>query len=135
MAFKRKQVATAERYTKRVRENPFVEKISGPEDPRWPCVGVHLKMHKKVVVQDCDVYCGRARKGPCSGGWNLEASKWANHDYLGNMEYEDQVRAKPELMGALHELVNKRLGCWCLPATCHTEVLCKLVREHLAEKK
>jgi len=29
----------------------------------------------------------------------------------------------------LHELVNKRLGCWCKPGPCHGDILVKLIRE------
>lgn len=43
--------------------------------------------------------------------------------------YEEYIRNTPELMAALPELQNKTLGCWCKPASCHGDILIKLLKE------
>lgn len=79
---------------------------------------VHLLRRGGKVVQDCDVYIGRAM---CRGGWRLAASKWANPIQLKNVGYNRQemlrryrsyLLSRPDLMSQLHELKGKRLGCW-----------------------
>jgi hypothetical protein len=42
------------------------------------------------------------------------------------LRYEAHLRSRPDLMGALHELRGKALGCWCKPLSCHGDVLAKL---------
>ncbi len=117
------------------------------------CV-VHLRRRGGVEVETCDVYIGRAM---FQGGWRLPASKWANpfrlSDYGNNRAaclaaYEKYLRASPGLLGALHELEGKRLGCWCVEKRCltcgkargacrhldcHGDVLVKLLMERLVE--
>lgn len=92
---------------------------------------VHLKRKDGVIVQDCDVYIGRA----CSeGGWNLPASKWANRFTIlqyGSAEecarrYENYVLSRSDLIASLPELRGKTLGCWCAPRRCHGDVLARL---------
>jgi hypothetical protein len=70
------------------------------------------------VVQDCDVYIGRA----CNqGGWRLPASVWANKNKVGGPITVDKacrlfakdLGSTPTLMSKLPELKGKRLGCWC----------------------
>ena len=87
------------------------------------------------IVQDCDVYIGRSVK---RGGWNLEASIWANPfkrtPYVPGSTlaaYEKYVRSSTVLMNEIPSLVGKTLGCWCKPNPCHGDVLVKLVNEHL----
>lgn len=96
---------------------------------------VRIKRQGGRIVQDCDIYIGRA----CNmGGWNLSQSKWHNpyriKDYSDINEvlrlYENYIRASP-LIDQLEELRGKRLGCWCKPGPCHGDILVKL----LAEKK
>jgi len=41
--------------------------------------------------------------------------------------YESWIVKQPELMYSLHELHDKRLGCWCKPKKCHSDILLKLV--------
>ena len=68
-----------------------------------------------------DVYIGRP-------------SKWGNPFTIGSdgtrenviRLYEEYVKSKPDLMGALHELRGKVLGCWCSPKACHGDVLARL---------
>ena len=69
-----------------------------------------------------DVYIGRP-------------SKWGNPYRIGVdgtrdeviAQYEEWIKSKPELMAALNELKDKRLGCWCAPWPCHGDVLVKLI--------
>jgi hypothetical protein len=96
---------------------------------------VCLKRKNGVVVQDCDVYIGRA----CyRGGWKLEASKWANpysvkecggHGKVCEV-YKKYILGQPDLLADLKELVGKRLGCWCKKKPsdpCHGDVLVELI--------
>jgi hypothetical protein len=94
---------------------------------------VHLKRQGGREVVGCDVYIGRSMN---QGGWRLPTSIWANPFKLSEHSreevlrlYEEYVRKKPELMGRLHELRGKRLGCWCAPLPCHGDVLVKLLGE------
>lgn len=65
-----------------------------------------------------DVYIGRP-------------SKWGNPYTIGVDGTREEVikkfllylSKKPELQRALHELRDKRLGCWCAPKPCHGDVL------------
>ena len=92
---------------------------------------VHIKRVGGCVVQNCDVYIGRA----CNmGGWNLKQSKWANPFTLRNdsievviSKYENYIRNNSKLMNDLEELRGKTLGCWCAPGPCHGDVLIKLL--------
>lgn len=83
------------------------------------------------VIQDCDLYIGRAWK---RGGWDLTQSKWASpftvkqHGRILGL-YEEHVRNRPDLMNSLYELDGKILGCWCKPKPCHGDVLVKLLKE------
>ena len=100
---------------------------------------VHLKRKNGAIVQDCDVYIGRAMY---QGGWRLAASKWANPFRLTHpadrgrilVKYEALVRADPELMAALPGLKGARLGCWCKPLPCHGDILVKLLEEYLSSQ-
>uniref|UniRef100_A0A1X7T7B2 DUF4326 domain-containing protein n=1 Tax=Amphimedon queenslandica TaxID=400682 RepID=A0A1X7T7B2_AMPQE len=91
------------------------------------------------VIQDCDIYIGRAVH---RGGWNLEASKWANPFKIkpglpvGSVlsAYEQHVRSNPTLMRGIPSLAGKTLGCWCKPNPCHGDVLVKLFKEYLEKK-
>lgn len=92
-----------------------------------PTTVVRMKRSGGKVVQDCDVYIGRA----CHyGGWNLQESIWHNpftvakygRDQVLRL-YEERVRNSPFLMSKIHELRGKRLGCWCKPLPCHGDIL------------
>ena len=94
---------------------------------------VCLKRTKDKIIQDCDIYIGRQ----CNmGGWKLPKSKWANPYTLkeyGSAEevckkYKEYILNKPELLKDLHELVGKRLGCWCKGKhMCHGDILVELI--------
>ncbi len=112
-----------------------------PAEMKLPTV-VRIQRKGGRVIQNCDFYIGRECK---MGGWNLEASKWANPfslaAYGNNLEvvlskYEHHVSQRPDLLAALPELAGKRLGCWCDPKPgrnqwCHGHVLVKLFRSHV----
>ena len=92
---------------------------------------VHLRRLKGQVVQDCDVYIGRA----CNmGGWRLPQSKWHN-PYSVKQYGRDGALARyrtyiesnsNHLLDDLHELAGKSLGCWCSPSPCHGDILREL---------
>lgn len=101
----------------------------GQANPK--CRVVHIKRSKGVVVQDCDVYIGRA----CTyGGWNLDQSKWANPFTIASSgsaraaveRYRRYLLSRHDLLADLGELRGKRLGCWCKPGPCHGDVLAEM---------
>lgn len=95
---------------------------------------VHLRRSKGQIVQNCDVYIGRACQ---MGGWKLTSSKWQNPfsvKEFGRDEALERYRKYVEsneknLLDDLHELSGKRLGCWCKPLRCHGDILCELFRK------
>ena len=99
---------------------------------------VRLRRRGGKIVQSCNCYIGRAVK---KGGWNLNASMWANPMKrrkgmpLGSTlkDYEQYVRRNPMLMHEIPLLAGKTLGCWCKPNPCHGDVLVKLFQEYLEE--
>jgi hypothetical protein len=99
-----------------------------------PTTVVRIRRSKeKGIVQDCDVYIGRRMT---MGGWNLLDSIWRNpypvkkHGLEKSLElYEEHLRASPELLAVLPELVGKSLGCWCKPKACHGDILLKVMKE------
>jgi hypothetical protein len=89
---------------------------------------VKIMRKKNKVVQDCDVYIGRECR---KGGWNLDASKWAN-PFVGKEavdKYRKYILSKPTLLEDIEELRGKRLGCWCKPKPCHGDVLIELLNK------
>ena len=81
-----------------------------------------------------DVYIGRE----CYG---YKESKWHNPFKIGIdgtkadviAKFEAWIRQQPELLAQLHELDDKRLGCWCAPSACHGDVLVKIRKEQKRE--
>lgn len=80
---------------------------------------VRIRRNKNGVIQDCDVYIGRANN---QGGWNLSRSKWANPFTIkqyGSVEKVCDLYLKyiigSKLFHDLPELESKILGCWCDP--------------------
>lgn len=74
---------------------------------------------------DYDVFVGRP-------------SKWGNPFPIKQGQTREQVIEKyrqhilgrKDLLDALPELFNKRLGCFCAPAKCHADVLKELAEEY-----
>jgi hypothetical protein len=112
-------------------------KLQEEESSKNNTTVVRLKKRNGIIIQDCDIYIGRA----CSmGGWNLEQSKWANpftiREY-GSVEkvcdkYREYILKNNDLMNSLHELEGKRLGCWCKnkPSDlCHGDILIELINQ------
>ena len=82
------------------------------------CKVVNLRKEKY------DVYIGRG-------------SKWGNKFVIGKdgdreevvRKYKEWLLQNKELLGSLHELKDKVLGCFCKPKACHGDVLVELVNE------
>jgi hypothetical protein len=80
---------------------------------------VRIRRNKFGIIQDCDVYIGRANN---QGGWKLSKSKWHNPFTIkeyGSAEKACQLYFKyiinSNLFHDLPELESKILGCWCDP--------------------
>ena len=71
-----------------------------------------------------DVYIGR----PSKWGNPFEIGKDGNRKEVIR-KYREWILTQPELMNALPELIDKRLGCWCYPEKCHGDVLLSLIWE------
>ena len=94
---------------------------------------VRIRRKNGVIVQDCDVYIGRAQN---QGGWNLKSSKWANpfpvktHGLSNSLtlykEYITKRIDEDPITYDLNELRGKRLGCWC-DNRCHGDILVELI--------
>lgn len=130
---------------------PFEATCSGC-DGRWP-------VHKNAVSlpfeetlrrtragrwrkDQCDEYVGRGSKwgNPYVRPGAAQRSQYPVRERADPLAaYEKHVRQTPALIGALHELRGKVLGCFCVrlgteqpPAgeeKCHAQVLVRLVRE------
>jgi len=76
------------------------------------------------------VYIGR-------GSFLGKPSKWGNPFVLGQDgtrdevcdQYEEWLRARPELMASLHELRGRDLVCFCAPYRCHGDLLLRLANQ------
>lgn len=94
---------------------------------------VRIRRKNGQVVQDCDVYIGRACK---LGGWNLEESKWSNPFHIKEHGREkslalfrEYIIRRPDLLSQIEELRGKILGCWCKPNACHGDILIELLKK------
>lgn len=98
---------------------------------------VRIRRSNNKIVQDCDVYIGRAIT---QGGWNLRDSKWHNPYKIktyGSVKivcdlFLQYILESP-IFHDIPSLSAKSLGCWCerknIPpndAYCHGCVLIKL---------
>lgn len=110
---------------------------TGGEDDETALAGAETAAAAVVYVGDgYDVYIARKCK---RGGWNLEASKWANpfkaprdgsrHEIIEKYRRWITRGGGRHLLADLHELEGKRLGCWCAPKPCHGDVLLELLAE------
>lgn len=72
--------------------------------------------------EKCQVYIGRP-------------GKWGNPFIIGihgSREdvidmYRKWIVNQKHLISSLYELKDKKLGCWCKPASCHGDVLVEMV--------
>lgn len=92
-------------------------------------------MKKSTTVVHCkkshhDVYIGRPSKwgNPFKSGVDGTRSEVI-------AMYEEHILNSPDLLAALKELDGKILGCWCKPKSCHGDVLVKLVKQYVSNKK
>ena len=118
----------------------FIKLDSPTPDLLPPPTVVHLRRSKGKIVQDCDVYIGRA----CNmGGWRLNQSKWHNpysvkeYGRDGAIDrYRDYILSNEQnLLDDLRELSGRRLGCWCKPDRCHGDVLRELFLKQFRPSK
>jgi hypothetical protein len=81
-------------------------------------------MATKVVncrIDKYDVYIGRP-------------TKWGNPFRIGRdgsrleviRKYRSWIMGNDDLLASLHELKDKRLGCFCSPKRCHGDILVEL---------
>ena len=108
-------------------------------------IPVRIRRKGGVVVQDCDVYCGRRMT---QGGWKLSESPWANpfkavngdnQTAVNNYEVyiREEIQKNPGLWWERLEPIISAgrpvtLGCWCKTTPdipCHTDVIAKICRE------
>ena len=79
-----------------------------------------------------DIYIGRPSKwgNPFSHKEGTKAKYKVETREEAILKYKEWIQTQPELMGALHELKGKVLGCWCRPfRACHGDILAKLAEE------
>lgn len=75
------------------------------------------------------------RNEPFDVDISRSGGKWGNPFEIGPRctreqaiaKYEVYLRRTPCLLKDLHELVGKRLGCYCNPLPCHGDMLVKLI--------
>jgi hypothetical protein len=92
---------------------------------------VNLKGHRDDPDFDDVVYVGRAMH---RGGWHLGASPLANPFRPGRdgtreevvAAYREYILGRPDLLALLPDLRGRRLGCWCVPLSCHAQVIAEL---------
>ncbi len=92
-------------------------------------------MPTKVVnkrYEEYDIYIGRGSKwgNPYTHIKGETKAQFLVDSREESIEkYEEWARQQPDLLNSLHELKNKRLGCFCSPYHCHGDVLVKLIEE------
>lgn len=98
-----------------------------------------LKHTTRVVhfkKEEYDVYIARPSKWGCP--FTIIKDRKTKAEFVVNSRKEalDKYRDWIEngdgkhLLGDLHELKDKTLGCWCKPKTCHGDVLVELVGKY-----
>lgn len=100
---------------------------------------VRIRKKGGVIVQDCDVYIGRAAH---QGGWRLPASPWANPYSVRKHGrdkalalYRSYLLSSPKLLAQLPNLAGKTLGCWCHPEPCHGDVIIEVFVDREGSKE
>tara|TARA_Y100000310_G_scaffold345494_1_gene465634 strand:- start:5824 stop:6111 length:288 start_codon:yes stop_codon:yes gene_type:complete len=82
--------------------------------------------------QEYDVYIGRGSKW--GNPYTHLTGKTKAQFIVDSREeaiakYEEWIKEQPELLADLHELKDKRLGCFCKPSACHGDILAKMADE------
>lgn len=96
-------------------------------------------MTKTKVVniknEECDVYIGRGSKW--GNPYTHKKNKKTKAKFIVSTRKE-AIEAYREyitngdgkhLLDDLHELVGKRLGCYCVPLSCHGDILVELIEK------
>ena len=106
---------------------PNLSFFSDTKPPKHYTRVVHCKK------SDYDVYIGRPSKwgNPFSHKEGTLAEFKISNRAEAIQRYEEWILTQPHLMGSLHELKGKTLGCWCNPKPCHGHTLAKLVERHV----
>jgi hypothetical protein len=79
---------------------------------------VHCKKEKY------DVYIGR----PSIWGNPFEIGIHGTREEV-IQKYREYLLNSEFLMGRIHELKNKTLGCWCKPKDCHGDVIIEMIKK------
>ena len=106
---------------------PNLSFFSDTKPPKHYTRVVHCKK------SDYDVYIGRPSKwgNPFSHKEGTLAEFKISKRAEAIQRDEEWILTQPHLMGSLHELKGKTLGCWCNPKPCHGHTLAKLVERHV----
>jgi uncharacterized protein DUF4326 len=92
---------------------------------------VNLKGHRDDPDFADVVYVGRPMY---RGGWRLAGSPLASPFRIGPdgsreeviAQYRQYLLSRPDLLALLPALRGHRLGCWCVPESCHAQVIAEL---------
>ena len=80
-----------------------------------------------------DIYIGRGSKwgNPFTHIKNKETKAEFIVDSRSESitKYKEWISNQPELLNALEELRDKRLGCFCKPKACHGDILVELLQQ------
>lgn len=80
-----------------------------------------------------DIYIGRGSKW--GNPFTHIKDKETKAEFIVNTrseaiaKYKEWISNQPELLNALEELKDKRLGCFCKPKSCHGDILVELIEE------
>ena len=94
----------------------------------------HVKDIRNWIKEPDNVYIGRCSK-------DLKQSIWANIYRINDgftretciEKFTSYLITNEDLLNKLPSLLNKVLGCWCLPKSCHGEILIELLRETIIQ--
>lgn len=89
-----------------------------PPDSPYLYIGRTVRYYGKVII-------------PITSKWHNPFRLKNKNDMAERLEvirkYREEYLPNSGLMGQLHELKDKLLGCWCKPLPCHGDVLAELV--------
>ncbi|KKM65589.1 hypothetical protein LCGC14_1489730 [marine sediment metagenome] len=79
-----------------------------------------------------DVYIGRGQGSIWGNPYSHKDGTLAKYKVDSREEavkkYREYILNSPQLLGCLHELKGKVLGCWCHPKACHGDILVELIK-------